>query len=250
VEEEMKKGQVGGVLIGKNRIWILAYVDDLVLLAKNEESMKETMRRLGRYLRNKNLKLNAEKSKMSKYFRKGEGRRRRVKWMCKEKRIEEVSEFKYLGYVLRKNGEDDGQIRELRKQGNIIMRKVWDLGERLFKNDFRRRMILFRYLVMGIIMYGAEIWGWREREELEVIQKKYIKWSLGFDSCTPDYIIYKESGTDKIRITAGYRAVKLEEKALKEGNRRLLIECREAREREKGCKGWMEKKESFFLQTK
>jgi len=48
VEEEMKKGQVGRVWIGKNRIWTLAYVDDLILLAKNEESMKETMKRLER----------------------------------------------------------------------------------------------------------------------------------------------------------------------------------------------------------
>jgi len=32
------------------------------------------------------------------------------------------------------------------------------------------------------------------------------------DSCTPDYIVYRESGLDKIRITAGYRATKFEEK--------------------------------------
>jgi len=38
------------------------------------------------------------------------------------------------------------------------MRKVWGLGERIFKDDFRKRMKLFRYLVMGVIMFGAEIW--------------------------------------------------------------------------------------------
>jgi len=80
VEEEMKKGQVDGILIGRDRICTLAYADDLILLAKNEEIMKEIMRRLGRYLRDKNLQLNAEKSKMM-CFRKGRGRRRRVKWM-------------------------------------------------------------------------------------------------------------------------------------------------------------------------
>jgi len=57
---------------------------------------------------------------------------------------------------------------------------------------------------MRVIMYGAEIWGWKERGQLEVIQKKYVKWSLDLESCTPDYIVYKESGTDKIGITAGY----------------------------------------------
>jgi len=99
MEEEMKKGQVGEVWIGKNRIWTLTYAD-LILLAKNEESMKETMKRLERYLRNKNLQLNAEKLKML-CFRKG-GERRKVKWMWKGKRIEEVTEFKYLDYVIKK----------------------------------------------------------------------------------------------------------------------------------------------------
>jgi len=49
----MKKGQVGGVLIGKHRIWMLAYADDLVLLEKNEEGIKKIMRRLERHLRGK-----------------------------------------------------------------------------------------------------------------------------------------------------------------------------------------------------
>jgi len=76
--------------------------------------------------------------------------------MWKGKIIEEVSEFKYLDYVLKKNGGDDGQIRELKKKDNIVMRKVCGLGERIFKDDIRRKM-LFRYLLMEVIMYGAEI---------------------------------------------------------------------------------------------
>jgi len=52
------------------------------------------------------------------------------------------------------------------------MRKVWGLRERIFKDDFKRKLMLFRYLVMGVIMYGAEILEWRKRGELEIIQKK------------------------------------------------------------------------------
>jgi len=69
--------------------------------------------------------------------------------------------------------EDDGEIRKLKKKGNIVMRRVWDLGERLFKDDFRKRMMLFRYLVLEVIICRVEIW--KERMELEVIQKKYVK---------------------------------------------------------------------------
>jgi len=86
----------------------LAYADNLVLLTKNEESIKK-MRRLERYLKDKNLQLNTEKSKML-CFRKERGRRRIVKWMWKGKEIEEMSELKYLGYVLKKNGETMGKL--------------------------------------------------------------------------------------------------------------------------------------------
>lgn len=63
-EEELKKGRIGGVQIGKERIWSLAYADDLVLLTKNEEGMKEMMKKMERYLKRKKLQLNTEKSKI------------------------------------------------------------------------------------------------------------------------------------------------------------------------------------------
>jgi len=72
---------------------------------------------------------------------------------------------------------------------------------------------------------------------------KEVKRSLGLDSYMPDYIVYKESGIDKIKITAGCRAVKFEEKTLKGGNRRLLIECIKTRERKKGNMG---EREDFY----
>jgi len=50
----------------------------------------------------------------------------------------------------------------------------------------------------------------REKEKLEKIQKKYIKWTLNLDSCTPDHILYKKTELDKIRTIAGCRAVNFE----------------------------------------
>lgn len=60
VQEEPKKGRIGGVQVEKERIWSLAYADDLVLLAKNKERMKKIMKRMEQYLKRKKL-LNTEK---------------------------------------------------------------------------------------------------------------------------------------------------------------------------------------------
>lgn len=55
------------------KVYMLAYVDNIALLAENEESLKEMMERLERYLDRKGLKLNVGKTKVMR-CRKGEFR--------------------------------------------------------------------------------------------------------------------------------------------------------------------------------
>lgn len=86
--------------------------------------------------------------------------------------------------------------------------------------------------MIGVLLYGVEVWGWKERKELEKIHKKYIKWTLNLDSCTPDCIVYKETGTEKISSVAGCRAIGFEEKAMRDGERKVVIECIKEREKE------------------
>jgi len=50
---------------------------------------------------------------------------------------------------------------------------VWGLGERICRNDFKRRWNLF--LVQSVMEYGVEIWGWEEKTDLEKIMYDYIR---------------------------------------------------------------------------
>lgn len=36
--------------------------------------------------------------------------------------------------------------------------------------------------------YGAKIWGWKEKKEIEKIHERFLKWMLGINICK--YIIY------------------------------------------------------------
>jgi len=40
--------------------------------------------------------------------------------------------------------------------------------------------------------YGVEIWGWKEREGMERLEERYLRWVFGLDSKTPGYIVRKE----------------------------------------------------------
>jgi len=64
-----------------------------------------------------------------------------------EREIEEVQGFKYLGFLLDREGGFKEHIKELARKGRRVLRKVWGLGERLCKDDIIRRWMLFKYLV-------------------------------------------------------------------------------------------------------
>ncbi|XP_032689845.1 uncharacterized protein LOC116853082 [Odontomachus brunneus] len=83
--------------------------------------------------------------------------------------------------------------------------------------DWKRRLWLFDRLVWTVMKYGAEIWGWREREELERVQERFVKWTIGVKRRTPGYMIKVEVGREKMRGRTGKRAWNFERKLEKGG---------------------------------
>ena len=62
------------------------------------------------------------------------------------------------------------------------------------------------------------------------IARRYVKWVLGLDRNTPNYIILEETKMLDMKVKASRKAIAYEEKARK-SNKMLLIEC--IREKEK-----------------
>ncbi|XP_071577986.1 uncharacterized protein [Temnothorax nylanderi] len=135
----------------------------MVLLAEGEDEMRSMMERLERYLDKKRLELNAEKTKIMR-FRRGGGRMVKKVWWWKGRKVEEVKEFRYLGYTLQRNGGQEAHVKERVKKAAAVMGKVWGIGKRRFGKDWGRRLWLFDKLVWTVMGYGVEIWGWEERE--------------------------------------------------------------------------------------
>lgn len=96
----------------------MGYADDMVLMAEKEEELRSMMGRFEDYLEGKKLELNPGKTKILR-FRKGGGRESKKAW--KGRKIEEVKEFKYLGYVLQKNGRQEAQVRDRIRRAATIM---------------------------------------------------------------------------------------------------------------------------------
>jgi len=41
IDEALENRKVGGIVVGRDRIWNLAYVDDIVQLTKNKEALED-----------------------------------------------------------------------------------------------------------------------------------------------------------------------------------------------------------------
>lgn len=64
-----------------------------------------------------------------------------------EEEIEEVKEMKYLGYIMQKDEGSNKHIEERIRRATVAMKQTWRIGEKLFKEDFERRIKMFKALV-------------------------------------------------------------------------------------------------------
>jgi hypothetical protein len=76
---------------------------------------------------------------------------------------------------------------------------MWGIGERKWRGDFGRRMMMFESMVEN----PADFWGWKEQGEVERVQEKYLIWVLGVDRETPDYTVREECKRNRLRPNAG-----------------------------------------------
>ena len=74
---------------------------------------------------------------------------------------------------MQKNGDLTSHIKTTTKRANVVMKQVWGIGERKFKDGFKRRKMLFDCLFVVVTLYKVELFGWKERIERERTQQKY-----------------------------------------------------------------------------
>jgi len=101
---------------------------------------------------------------------------------------------KIPGIYAIKNGGAEKHIRERIRRTAIAMKRTWSIGERIFKEDYRRRTMMFDSLVGSVALFGAEVWGWLNESRMDRIKRKYVKWILNLDARTP--ILYTRRGDE------------------------------------------------------
>ena len=107
--------------------------------------------------------------------------------------IEVVDSYVYLVTVFNYNGSFNKTIEKQIQQGK---RAFYALLSNIRKLHLTVDLAieLFNQLVVPVLTYGCEVWGYSNINQLEIIQRKFIKSILCLNKCTPNAMVYGESG--------------------------------------------------------
>lgn len=120
------------------------------------------------------------------------------------------------------------------------------ISNKICKDDFARRWMLFKYLVQSVMEYEVEIWGWEEKKNLEKIMLNYVKWIFRIDFCTPRYVMYRELVIDKLKIGLRIRAVRYENRIKEESKGKWMKKCWKKKEEKRWSDSYGIEREKYY----
>ena len=187
------------------KLLIIMYADDTVLFASSKENLQECLNGLKQYCDKWKLQINTDKTKII-IFSKQKNNIDNINFTIGDENIEIVKEFKYLGVTFTHNGNFNKNLIDLKEQGNRAMFSIIKKA-RKGKLPIDIQFDLFDKVVMPVMLYGCEVWGYKNLEVLEKLHLKFCKLVLKLKKSTPDTMVYGESGRFKVEYYAKKRII-------------------------------------------
>ena len=186
------------------KLLLLLYADDTIIFSNDSEQLQNAMNVFDGYCKKWHLTVNIQKTKIV-IFSKGRANRD-YRFMFRAEPIEIVKEYKYLGVFLGQSGSYVSAKKHIAEQANkasfALMKKIRNLDLPI---DIQ--IDLFNKTVKPILLYGCELWGIRNIDNLERIQLKFYKQTLNLKKSTPSNMIYGELGVTPIYIDVQTRII-------------------------------------------
>jgi hypothetical protein len=189
----------GGCNFGGHRVNVLLYADDLVLLAPTAGSLQMMINKLEEYCSTWNLVVNLTKSKIM-VFRRGGKLKRTDKWFFEGKRIDVVNHYKYLGVSLTSKMSWGLHLNEKSTAAKLAMNLTWRNLINNGKVPIKTKFFIFNSIIRALGCYACQVWGYREHDTLEGVLRIFIKRIFALPENTPNYVLYLETGVDKLFI--------------------------------------------------
>jgi hypothetical protein len=180
------------------KLYLLMYADDICLFSKSADGLQQGLNFLQDYCDKWKLTVNTVKTKIM-VFKKGGRTRRGLRFTYNNVEIEIVSEFSYLGIIFSSGGSFSKTHDALAGQALKALFKLKSYLYKFTNVSVSHKLDLFDKLILPILLYGSEVSGFSNAEQLEKIHLKFCKQLLGVRQQTPNSFIYGELGRMPIK---------------------------------------------------
>ena len=195
-----------GIKIGGQITHGLLYADDAVLLTEKPVHMNIMLKQLEAYCEKWNLSVNTSKTKIMTIN--ATILEQSPTFVYCGKHIEEVNQFKYLGFLVAKDGNLMKGISErisAAKKAYYALINIYRKARGMAISDL---CYTFTSLVESVMLYASEIWGTMEVKELETLLLRFCKVILKVPPSCTTTAVYGELGRTPIHLSSSIRSAK------------------------------------------
>ena len=187
------------------KLYVLLYADDTIIMAEGPNELQLALNALSEYCQTWKLKINIDKTKIIR-FSKGKPKKAIQPFYLNNEIVELVESYIYLGTTIKFNGSFSDAID---KQINQAHRALFAIKSKKEKFNLPIDLVLdlFDKMILPILLYGCEIWGFEDLEKIEIFYRKFLKYILKVKSQTTDCMVYGETGRVPLDIIIKTRMV-------------------------------------------
>ena len=179
------------------KLLLLLYADDTVIMAESAQELQKAIDGMCQYCEDWNLKINTSKTKVLVFSR---GKIRNLpSIMFGNNKLEVVFDYVYLGCTFNYNGTF---IKAIKRLYGVASRAMFSIlsKSRSLPLDIDTQLHLFNSMVVPIMMYGSEVWGYTDLKLIERLQLRFCKIILIVKKSTPNSMVLGELGVYPIEL--------------------------------------------------
>ena len=223
IEEQFILKSLDGVDIGIIKLFVLLYADDMVIFSESAEGLQKGFDVLADYCNRWKVKVNTNKTKVV-IFRKGGILPRNLKFTFEGKDIQIVKSFSYLGIVLTQGAAFTEAQKTLAGQAQKAIFKLNTYLYHYTNITVKHKLDLFDKLVLPILNYSCEVWGFIPALSIERVHTRFCKQALGVKISTQNDFVYGELGRRNLIVQRHFKIIKYWLKVV-QLNENKLVKC-------------------------
>ena len=186
-------GREGQMLSMYLELFVLLYADDTILFSETRKGLQQSLNSLEKYCEQWKLTVNSSKTKVMIFQKRKRPRNNADVFTYNSETLDIVDSFKYLGIDFSSNGT----FAKAKKSAyDKASRALFSLLQTARRQHLPIDVVmdLFEKMVVPILLYGCEIWGYENLAMLEKLHIKAIKFMLHLHKSTKNAMVYGESG--------------------------------------------------------